>query len=173
MKAIPFDGEMIELAHELANDMGEIHNSITKGSGNAAGFLGEIAIREYLGAPPMSTKNYDFIYNGDRIEVKTKRRTVRPLGHYDVSVAKTSDHQRPDWYCFLSLEFGREIDGRYYDLKNVWYLGVLSYEDFWNRATQWKKGQVDESNGFVTLVDMYNVPIRELKFKDGLHETYI
>ena len=121
----------------------------------------------------MSTKNYDFIYNGDRIEVKTKRRTVRPLGHYDVSVAKTSDHQRPDWYCFLSLEFGREIDGRYYDLKNVWYLGVLSYEDFWNRATQWKKGQVDESNGFVTLVDMYNVPIRELKFKDGLHETYI
>ena len=165
MISIPFDNDMIESAHEMANEMGSINNSITHGAGNAAGFLGEIAIRSYLGAPPMSTKDYDFIYNGDRIEVKTKRRTVKPLSHYDVSVAKVSGHQEPDWYCFLSLEFNEKINGEYYNIKNVWYLGLLSYSDFWSKATKWEQGQVDESNWFVTHADMYNVPISELKMK--------
>ena len=165
MISIPFDKDMIESAHEMANEMGSINNSITHGAGNAAGFLGEIAIRSYLGAPPMSTKDYDFIYNGDRIEVKTKRRTVKPLSHYDVSVAKVSGHQEPDWYCFLSLEFKEKINGGYYNIKNVWYLGLLSYSDFWSKATKWEQGQVDESNWFVTHADMYNVPISELKMK--------
>lgn len=36
--------EQINQAIQMANDLGKLNNSITKGSGNIAGFLGEIVL---------------------------------------------------------------------------------------------------------------------------------
>ena len=46
MIIIPHTQEMIDRAKVRADQMGEIRNSITRGAGNLAGFLGEEAIKE-------------------------------------------------------------------------------------------------------------------------------
>ena len=60
-----------------------------------------------------------------------------------MSVAKTSNHQKPDRYAFISLEFeksgyyGKPAEGlqrkggkQYSGLISVWYCGDISYEEF-------------------------------------------
>ena len=37
--------------------------------------------------------------------------------------------------------------------------------EYWEKATLWKSGQIDKRNNFKTHVDMYNLEIEEL-YKD-------
>jgi len=168
MIVIPHTQDMIDRAKARATQMGAIKNSITKGTGNLAGFLGEEAFCAYTGASIVGEKDYDVMLNNEKVEVKTKRRTVAPKLNYDVSVANTSTHQSPDKYAFISLEFGETIkkpNGQkaYKDLKNVWYLGSKDVKAYFEEATKWDKGDVDKSNNFTTLVDMWNLPISKLE----------
>ena len=160
MQSIEFTQEMIDQALQWANDLGGIKNSITKGRGNLAGRLGEVALANHLSVDVQDHREYDLVYNGRSIEVKTKRRTVPPLGFYEVSVAKTSKHQNPDLYAFISMEFDRKENGSYFGLKNIWLCGYSG--DYFKKAKHMKKGDRDESNGFTTLVDMYNLRIDQL-----------
>jgi|TARA_R110000824_G_scaffold220042_1_gene407028 hypothetical protein len=160
MQSIEFTQEMVDQALQWANDLGGIKNSITKGRGNLAGRLGEVALANHLSVDVQDHREYDLVYNGRSIEVKTKRRTVPPLGFYEVSVAKTSKHQNPDLYAFISMEFDRKENGSYFGLKNIWLCGYSG--DYFKKAKHMKKGDRDESNGFTTLVDMYNLRIDQL-----------
>ena len=171
---IPFAQEMVLSAREKSRKLGSINNSILGGGGNTAGYLGEEAVAEYMNADIISCEegrskyNHDLILNGQRIEIKTKRRTVKPLPHYEVSVAQTSKHQVPDLYIFLSLEFDR-VEGRgrnkiYYGLKNVWVCGQMAPDRYFQRANLWEAGRVDVSNNFKTHVNMYNLSIESLDF---------
>ena len=173
MIVIPHTYEMEAKALNRAIQMGSIKNSITKGRGNLAGFIGEEAFCAYTGASIVMDKNmydYDVVLNDDRIEIKTKRRTVKPKPNYDVSVADTSTHQKPDEYVFISFEFGKvkTINKKqkvYNELKNVWLLGSKDAKEYFKQATKWDKGRVDISNNFTTLVDMWNLPISRLDDK--------
>lgn len=164
---------MIEKAQDWAEYLGSINNSITKGGGNLAGRLGELALANYLGVCVEDHKDYDMIYNGEKIEVKTKRRTVPPKLNYDVSVAATSAHQKPDRYAFISIEFeGKTSTGQkgsffvwpsfYHKVKSIWLVGDMAADKYFKLATEWNRGDEDESNGFVTLVDMFNMRIGDL-----------
>ena len=104
-------------------------------------------------------REYDLVYKGRSIEVKTKRRTVAPRAHYEVSVAKTSKHQHPDLYAFISMEFDRKENGSYFGLKNIWLCGYS--DDYFKKAKYMKKG--DRDGSFTTLVDMYNLRIDQLE----------
>ena len=172
--SIPWDSRMVEQAQSKAKKLGRINNSILKGGGNAAGYLGEEAVAAYIGAKITSCDkgddkyNYDIIAkDGRRIEIKTKRRTVDPLYYYDVSVAKTSIHQRPDLYIFVSINFENMMmeNGKrvYRGIKNIWIVGQAEPEDYFARAKIWKAGEIDNNNGFKTHVDMYNLPISEIE----------
>jgi hypothetical protein len=171
--SIPWDDRMVTRAQKKAKQLGGIRNSILKGGGNAAGYLGEEAVAAYIKAQIIScdkgTSKYDYdIWTRDerKVEVKTKRRTVRPLDYYDVSVAKTSAHQRPELYIFVSIEFENMTmeEGRrlYRGIKNIWIVGQAEPEDYFARAKIWKTGEIDKRNGFKTHVDMYNLPISEI-----------
>ena len=172
MISLPFSQEMIDSAKLKAKSLGSINNSILRGAGNLAGYLGEEALAAHIGADIVSNNrgldkyNHDLLLeDGHRIEVKTKRRTVAPRPHYDVSVAKTSQHQQPDIYAFISLEFERTTKShpkKYYGLKNIWLCGYMPSCEYWERATLWKSGQIDKTNNFITHVDMYNLNISEL-----------
>lgn len=171
--SIPWDDGMVSRAQAKAKNLGSINNSILSGGGNAAGYLGEEVVASYIGAKIVSCNKGDEKYNydiwtedGRRIEVKTKRRTVAPLDYYDVSVAKTSAHQKTDLYIFVSIEFenmstknGKRV---YRGIKNVWIVGQAEPDDYFAKAKIWKAGDVDLRNGFVTHVDMYNLPISEI-----------
>ena len=172
MISLPFSQEMIESAKEKARSLGSINNSILKGAGNLAGYLGEEALAPYINAQIVSNNrglekyNHDLLLQDNhRIEVKTKRRTVAPKSYYDVSVAKTSKHQQPDIYAFISLEFERATKDhpkKYYGLKRIWLCGFMGAYDYWEMAKLWKSGELDKRNNLKTHVDMYNLEISQL-----------
>ena len=110
MKELEFNNEMIKRATDWAENLGGIYNSITSGDGNFAGRLGELAFANYIGEEVEDNKDFDVVHNGEKLEVKTKRRAVAPLHYYEGSVAMTSEHQRPDRYVFMSLQFERVGD---------------------------------------------------------------
>jgi len=71
---IPVRDDQLLKAREQAVEMGKLHNSITKGQGNIAGFIGEIITAELLNATQQNTYDYDLVLtNGETVDVKTKR----------------------------------------------------------------------------------------------------
>ena len=51
---------MVKSAFLKASKLGSLNNSILSGSGNAAGYLGEEAVADYLGADIVSDGEYNF-----------------------------------------------------------------------------------------------------------------
>jgi hypothetical protein len=140
LRIIPHTDKMIRDAHNRAFRLGSLNNSILKGRGNASGYMGEEALAAYLGAKIVSDEQYDYdlVVGGRNVEVKTKQRTVPPKGEYDVSIAATSRHQKPDLYAFISLEFKSSDNTSgplaYQDLEYVWLLGYKRPEDYFRDA---------------------------------------
>ena len=162
MLQLPFDNGMIRAATDWAENLGGIYNSITKGDGNYAGRLGELALAKHLGVEVEDSKDYDIIHEGKKIEVKTKRRAVKPQPDYTVNIAATSLHQKPDIYAFLSVEYlDRDSGGNYSDLLNIWLCGYKNAEQFFEEASFWPKGHPDPP-AFKTHRDMYVMKIKDL-----------
>ena len=162
MQSLKFNQKMIDQASQWANDLGGIKNSITRGDGNYAGRLGELALAKHLGVEVEDHKDYDLIYNDSKVEVKTKRRATKPKPNYTVNIASTSRHQKPDTYAFLSVEYSdRDIGGNYSDLLKIWLCGYKSADQFFEEAEFWPKGTPDPPF-FKTHRDMYVMKIEEL-----------
>jgi hypothetical protein len=162
MLQLPFDNKMIREATDWAENLGGIYNSITRGDGNYAGRLGELALAKHLNVEVEDHKDYDLIYNDSKVEVKTKRRATKPKSNYTVNIAETSKHQKPDKYAFLSLEYAdRDSGGNYSDLQYIWLCGYKSAEQFFEEAEFWPKGTPDPPF-FKTHRDMYVLTIGEL-----------
>ena len=162
MQSLKFNQKMIGQASLWAADIGRIKNSITKGRGNYAGRLGELALAKHLGVEVEDSKDYDIIHDGKKIEVKTKRRAVKPKTDYTVNIAATSLHQKPDTYAFLSLEYlDRDSSGHYSDLLKVWLCGYKDADQFFEEAEFWPKGTTDPPF-FTAHRDMYVMKIGEL-----------
>jgi hypothetical protein len=164
MILLKYSPAMVKRAIYNANSLGSLRESITHGKGNIAGYIGEECISAYLGCDNISTKsgndkyNHDLVYNGLCVEVKTKRRTVDPKPFYDVSIAITSTHQKPDIYAFTSITVNKNKSG----FSNVWLCGFMPYEEYFEKARFYKKGERDSNNGFIVKRDMYNLMIKEL-----------
>lgn len=100
--------DTLSKANQIAKIQGNLKNSITNGERNSQGVLGELAVKKYLGinADIKGTKDYDFIYNGKKIEVKTMGTNYNPNDTYICSINKNSAFQDCDIYvfCFLNLK---------------------------------------------------------------------
>ena len=158
----PFTEEMIASAKAKAKNLGKINNSILKGKGNFAGYLGEEIVASYIKANIISNDegeekyNHDLVKDGQSIEVKTKRRTVPPKDFYDASVAGTSRHQNPDLYVFVSIQFQGSKPVK------AWICGQKDSTAYFKQATFYTKGEVDPSNGWKVSTDCYNLPYEDL-----------
>tara|TARA_R110002020_G_scaffold28293_1_gene90447 strand:- start:2167 stop:2715 length:549 start_codon:yes stop_codon:yes gene_type:complete len=167
MLEIPFTQEMVEAAKKKAKTLGQINNSILRGKGNFAGYLGEEAVAAYIHAEIISNDTGDAKYGHDllktnkRIEVKTKRRTVPPKHFYDVSVAATSKHQADkkglDLYIFASIQFEGATP------KKIWIIGQKKRDQYFKEARFIKKGEPEGNNGFIAHADMYNLITTDLE----------
>ena len=147
--------DMLIAAREKAVEMGKIHNSILKGGGNVAGFIGEQIALSVLGGEWSNTYDYDMVSpDGKKIDVKTKQTSVEPLPHYDCSIAKFNTKQDCDAYVFVRVKI---------DFSVGWYLGTLGKQEYFDNARYLKKGEVDPSNNFTVRANCYNVAISELK----------
>ena len=167
-RLIPWSPFMLQDAREAAESLGKINNSITGGGGNLAGYLAEYAVADWIGAkvvsslPGVEKYGHDLMLDGMRIEVKTKRRTVAPKPDYEVSVAETSYHQRPDLYCFVSMHFGHKKGDSYYELRGIFINGFISCERFFREGRSLKKGQVDGTNNYTVRANCTNMMVRDL-----------
>ena len=101
MIEIEITQKMKERAWRKARQMGEINNSITKGDGNIAGFLGEEIANNLIKGDIKNTYDYDIIKDGVKYDVKTKRCTSEPKPYYECSVAAFNTKQKCDYYVFV------------------------------------------------------------------------
>ena len=148
--------QMLITARDMAVDLGRINNSILRGQGNIAGFLGELIAVEHMGGKIDHSYNHDIILDGLLIDVKTKQTSVKPLDTYDCSIAKTSVHQKCDAYAFVRVKNDYSIG---------WFLGVLTKEEYFDKAIFMKQGDIDPDNNYKVRADCYNIKINQLKEK--------
>lgn len=154
MEEIQISLGMLDIARNKANELGRLNNSILKGKGNLAGFLGEQLALSFLGGVWQNTYEYDIVLsNGERVDVKTKQTSVAPLPEYDCSVSNYNIKQKCDSYAFVRIKN---------DFTVGWYLGKIGKEDFQKKAIFMKKGEVDPSNNYRVRADCYNIKIHEL-----------
>jgi hypothetical protein len=157
MIEIKITDEMKKRAWSKARSMGEINNSITKGGGNIAGFLGEEIANKIIKGDINNTYDYDIIKNGVTYDVKTKRCTSEPKEYYECSVAAFNTRQKCDHYVFVRVENVKGKWGR------AWILGSYEHDQYFKDARFLKKGQIDGNNNFKVKADCYNIAIKNLK----------
>ena len=153
MEDILIKSEWVKEAHQKSTDMGLINNSITRGAGNMAGFLGEIMVMNSLPRGCINnTYEYDIEFDDLRIDVKTKRTSVKPKDYYECSVSNPK--QKCSHYIFTRI---------LNDYSKGWILGAMPKKDYFKQATFLKKGDPNGDNGFIVKADCYNMIIRDLK----------
>jgi hypothetical protein len=161
MIEVQITNSMRETAHDMASEMGILKRSITKGQGNVYGFLGELVALNVLGGIHQNTMDYDIVVDneydtqghGYRIDVKTKKTTVKPKPDYDCSVADLTRKQNCDYYAFVRVLSDQSVG---------WFLGLKKAEQYFTDARYIKKGDYDNSNGFTARANCYNMPISAL-----------
>ncbi len=105
MIKVDITDRMLILARKKAVEMGTLQNSIMRGAGNFAGFLGEFIVHGVLGGEINNTHDYDIILDDGRtIDVKTKQTTVEPELHYDCSISAFNTKQACDLYVFARIK---------------------------------------------------------------------
>ena len=157
MIEVTITDDMKKRAWAKSREMGEINNSITRGDGNIAGFLGEEVANLLIKGDINNTYDYDIIKDKMRYDVKTKRCTSEPKPYYDCSVAAFNTKQKCDHYVSVRIENVKGKWGR------AWVLGSYEKEKYFKDARFLKKGKIDGNNGFKVKADCYNLPIRDLK----------
>lgn len=156
MQAVTVTLNMIDKARSKATELGVLKNSIIRGKGNIAGFIGEQIALHCIGGEWQNTYEYDILTSdGRRIDVKTKQTSVKPLPEYDCSIAKYNTKQKCDFYAFVRVKR---------DLTIGWYLGMLGKQEYFDKARFLKKGTVDPSNNYKVQADCYNVKIEDLNY---------
>lgn len=154
MIAVAVTPEMLVEARDKAAEMGQLYNSILRGAGNIAGFIGEAIAQQVLGGDLTNTYDYDLVLpSGLKIDVKTKQTGYVPLESYDCSIAALNTKQDCDYYAFVRVKT---------DFTIGWYLGVYEKKQYIMDAVYMKKGDVDPSNGYVVKTDCYNIKISQL-----------
>ena len=123
-------------------DFGVLNGSITKGEGNLAGALGEVACIHYLRSrnftiEDVSTYDYDFIVNGSKVDVKTKRVSVEPQPHFKVAVSAWNTRQQCDFYFFAYSM---------YDNSKVYLAGYYRKHQFFTEAIFKQQGSTDDGD---------------------------
>jgi hypothetical protein len=153
MIQIKITPSIISRAKKKAATVGNLQGSITGSLSHVVGAIGEIIVADAMGANESNTYDYDLMRDGERIDVKTKRCNTRPFPHYDCSVAAHGTNQNCDSYVFVRILT---------DTSRAWILGSIPKQDFYTKATKYKRGDIDPANGFTFKADCYNLPISEL-----------
>lgn len=127
-----------------------LNNSIMEGRSNIYGALGEVVIRDCFGGRIVGDFDYDLIIDSLRVDVKTKKTTVRPRPEYNCSVVHLN--QDCDYYLFVRILS---------DLTKAYLLGYLSRDEMRQKATFNRKGEI-ETHIFNFRADCYNVRVDKL-----------
>ena len=145
--------------------------------GTNIGTIGELVIVQYLednGIKVIDNRNrrnatkYDLLVLGEKVEVKTKDRTVPPKPFYDCSVPLYNHtHQKAKWFIFLSL---LRKNNKFVE---AYILGSTTYKDIDRDGITMIKGEVDERNGWVCNESCINITIDKLIPPEKMLENWL
>jgi len=151
--------QLLASAQTAADQIPLLNNSIRGGGGTLVGCIGEEGFQHlFPGSVSQNTFQHDNIWNGWKIEIKTKQRKVTPRIDYSVSVSAYNATQKADVYAFMSV-YCDEATGRYI---RVHFCGFYPTADYCGDATFYNKGDYDPDNGYTAQADCYNLKMREL-----------
>lgn len=148
--------QLVSQADQWADELGSLRGSIEDGDGNTAGRFGELLFTEVHGGEIIGDYDYDIVYNGLTVDVKTKRRTVPAKPSYEASIADFNPDQDCDLYYFVSVRTNTE-----YTVADL--MGYIAPETYHSQATFHEQGDRDPDNGFTFSADCYNLEYSELK----------
>lgn len=162
--------ELIDLALDRAGSLPVFDYSHRKEQANLVGCIGEVVFEAFLRRheiefrdETVSTRRDYLVADALAIDVKTKDRTVPPRRDYDNSVPLYNhDHQRPDYYYFISLRRDGQPSSDPYRFKEAYILGGIGIAQLDTIGVHWKKGEVDPSNGTKFWTDCLNVRMDQL-----------
>jgi hypothetical protein len=168
MLKLPIPEAIHKIAQERADAMPVLRGSHRGKAGNEVGCLGEVIVEGLLKVLEVQfdfegATSHDLRVGDELWEVKTKDRTVVPMGFYDCSVPLYNhEHQDVNRYVFVSLlRRGDETLGvKRFPIAFV--LGMASREEIFKSGRTWKAGEVDPSNGTKFWTDCVNLPIAKL-----------
>lgn len=166
--------EVQSLLHEAqkrAEAQGALDRSMRGMQASQVGALGELVGIRLLRERKVlftevftTTHDVTFVQEGrmKTMEFKTKERTVAPEPHFDCTVPLYNhDHQRPDYYFFISLlSKGKSDDINRFT--KAYILGVITLGELDSVGTKWEAGQVDKTNSWSPTVDCINVKVSDL-----------
>jgi len=148
-----------KVARDLSEELGVLHNSIRRGNGNFVGYLAEVILAGRTKLRREQSYDYDLVGNKMTYDVKTKQRKVPAQEDYSASIAAYNPNQDCDAYIFASA----------YNRNDVWtveYLGWMPKEEYFEKATFHKKGDLDPNDftgrGWRFNADCYNLLYRDL-----------
>jgi len=156
---------LIEKANRYSKD--RVYKRSMRGEkGTNIGAIGEFVLIEYLENNGLKVEDnrdnkeatkYDLLVEGNMVEVKTKDRTVVPKLFYECSVPLYNhEHQKPNWFFFLSLLRKNS------SFKEAYILGGITYSDMERDGIVINKGEVDSRNGWLCNESCINITIEEL-----------
>jgi hypothetical protein len=148
--------KLIKLAEERSKKLGILKNSITKGKGNIAGYIGQMLVKLYLEGEDVDAYNFDVLKDNIRYEVKTKRCKDKPNLDYACSVCAHNARQDCDYYVFV------RITNNY---KKAWLLGKKKAKQYLKEAIYCKEGEIDPDStfGWTFKENCYNLKINQLE----------
>jgi len=155
------------LLRAKARDPGKAFNSksFMDGKGTLVGNLGDEIIASYRSDfTRQSTFDYDFIYLNKgkivTIDNKTKYQSSQNIPHnigeWMASVCVDSVHQVTDYYTFCRVCKIQRGDDYIYPFGYV--LGIISKQEFFKKATFYKKGDKEGYNNYVVKQACYSLP---------------
>lgn len=148
---------------------------------NQVGFLGEVVFEEFLKYKAIefvdmrTETTHDYLISKSlTVDVKTKDRTVPPRGYFDNSVPLYNhEHQRPDYYYFISLlRSSKESSSDIKRFKNAYLLGGMSIAALESQGKHWEAGETDPSNGTTFWTACINVNMDALVSNKEMLECF-
>lgn len=149
-------------------------NPKTFGEGALVGFLAEIFMEEIYSAIFPDSElivvadksfDYDMLLDGNRIDIKSKKRTVPLAPFHDISIADyTTKQQDCQTYAFCSIRLDRvsKVPLEFY------YAGYMGKREYLKQAVFKRKGEPDGGNlkpdgsEFLIVEDCWNLKYSQL-----------
>lgn len=169
-KRLVLTPDLLEIAVERAKNQPVYDYSHRKQEANIVGCLGEVVFEKFLSHFGIEFQDcregteHDYRINGYTVDVKTKDRTVVPRITFDNSVPLYNhEHQRPDYYYFVSLLRDTSIHATCPSrFTHAYLVGGIDLETLDREGTQWEAGQTDPSNGTKFWTACINVTMAQL-----------
>ena len=122
---------------------------------NLIGKLGEYYYKQiYPDAVIVNCNDYDFIYNKQTVDVKTKKSAGIPKDYHTCDVpAYQVKNQKNDAYFFFIVNK---------ELTKLYIVGKINKDEFLKKAKFFKQGHLVERNQFTYRVDTYSVKLGDI-----------